>query len=101
MTPSDQTQGLWWTLDFASDQLSGMPPLDAQVYSNATRWPFEAPGQAGQDVTGDGRGCNMSTGEFQIESITMSGGTLQDFTATFLQYCDGGPALRGCVHFAQ
>jgi hypothetical protein len=52
-------------------------------------------------VSGDGRGCNTLTGDFQIETLDVTGGSLHAFTATFLQHCDGGAALRGCVHFEQ
>jgi hypothetical protein len=100
VVPSDSTQGLWWDLDFTSEMLG--QPLQAQVYDNAERDPFESPGHPGMDVTGDGRGCNMSNGRFQIEELEMSGGSLMRFTATFEQHCeDGAAALRGCVHYEQ
>jgi hypothetical protein len=77
-------------------------PLDAQVYSDAQRDPFEMPGHPGLSITGDGRGCNTLTGSFQIEDLTMTGATVTSFTATFEQHCEGGgAALRGCVHFQQ
>jgi hypothetical protein len=100
LTPSQSNQGLWWDLYFSSLQLN--QPLDTQVYTDAQREPFAAPGHPGLEVTGDGRGCNTLTGSFQIEDLTMSGSTVQSFTATFEQHCEGGTAaLRGCVHFEQ
>ncbi len=99
--PSDQSQGLWWDLYFDASKLQSTT-LQAQVYENAQRWPFQAVGHPGLDVSGDGKGCNEVTGRFQIEELTMNGSTLQSFTATFEHHCEGGaPALRGCVHFQQ
>jgi hypothetical protein len=95
--PTDPNQGEWWDLYFDSAMLSAA--LDAQVYENAQRWPLEAVGHPGIDVSGDGRGCNTETGRFQIESMVVTNDALTTFTATFEQHCEGGaPALRGCVH---
>jgi hypothetical protein len=100
LTPMDSSQGLWWTLNFTSTQLN--EPLDEQVYQNAMRAAFTTAGHPGLEVTGDGRGCNTISGQFQIEDLTMSGTTVKSFAATFEQHCEGGsPALHGCVHFAQ
>jgi hypothetical protein len=100
VTPSSSSQGYWWDLEFSSRELN--QPLMAQVYNNAERAPFASPGHPGIDIGGDGRGCNTITGRFQIEDLTMSGSTIQSFTATFEQHCEGGQAvLRGCVHFEQ
>ena len=98
--PTDSSQGLWWDLYFDSSQLGA--PLTTQVYTKAERWPFESTGHPGLDVSGDGRGCNMVTGTFQIEDLTVSGGSLASFTATFEHHCEGGSAaVRGCVHYGQ
>jgi hypothetical protein len=98
LTPSDTTtQGLWWDLYFDSSKL-GMP-LMTQVYKDAMRWPFQTDGHPGLDVSGDGRGCNMVTGRFEIQDLVMSNGALTKFTATFEHHCEGlAAALRGCVH---
>jgi hypothetical protein len=97
--PTDTTtQGLWWDLYFDSSKLSS--PLAPQVYTDAMRWPFQTTGHPGLDVSGDGRGCNMVTGRFQIEDLTTSDNGLKSFTATFEHHCEGNAsAVRGCVHF--
>jgi hypothetical protein len=96
--PTQSTQGLWWDLEFGSAQLN--QPLAAQVYENAERAAFASPGHPGIDIGGDGRGCNMISGKFQIETLTATGATVSSFTATFEQRREGGSAaLRGCVHF--
>lgn len=100
VTPSDSQQGLWWDLDFSTQQLG--QDMTTTVYTQAERAPFAAPGHPGIDIGGDGRGCNTISGSFQVHSITWQGATLRDFTASFEQHCEGGAAaLRGCVHFAQ
>ena len=64
----------------------------------AERFPFEANGRPGLDVSGDGRGCNTLTGRFRITEATI--GPTVSFTAAFEQHCEGGTAaLRGCVHY--
>jgi hypothetical protein len=98
VTPSDESQGLWWDLYFDTSELSA--PISTQVYEGAERWPFESSGHPGLDVSGDGRGCNTVTGRFQVESLVTSNGSLTSFTATFEHHCEGGTsALRGCVHY--
>jgi prepilin-type processing-associated H-X9-DG protein len=97
--PASQTDGLWWDVYFDSSKIN--QPLTAQVYAEAERWPFQSANKAGLDVSGDGRGCNMLTGRFQIETLDVTSSRLTSFTATFEQHCDGGPALHGCVHFEQ
>ena len=98
VTPSDESQGLWWDLYFETSQIPA--PITTQVYEGAQRWPFESSGHPGLDVSGDGRGCNTVTGRFQIESLVTSNSSLTSFTATFEHHCEGGtPALRGCVHY--
>ena len=49
---------------------------------------FEDTHKAGLDISGDGRGCNVVTGEFAIEKIVYSDSQIQQFIATFRQYCD-------------
>jgi hypothetical protein len=96
--PTDTKQGLWWDVYFDSSKLDGA--LAPQVYENAMRWPFQTTGHPGLDVSGDGRGCNMVTGRFQIEELVTSSNGLRSFTATFEHHCEGNAsAVRGCVHF--
>ena len=69
-------------------------------YLNATRYPFQAAGVPGLDVSGDSRGCNTLKGSFEILEITFSGSELKSFEATFIQYCGGGTAaLRGTIRY--
>jgi hypothetical protein len=92
--------GEWWSFAFSSVQLGA--PLAIGRYDNATRYPFETAGHPGLDVSGSGRGCNISSGWFQIFSIAggPNNGSFTELTATFEQHCeDGTAALRGCIHY--
>jgi hypothetical protein len=98
--PTDRAQGLWWDLEFSSRRLG--QPLAEQVYEGVERYPFESANTPGFWISGDGRGCNMVSGRFQIHELVANGSQLSRFTATFEQHCEGGPAmLRGCVHWEQ
>jgi hypothetical protein len=100
VTPGQQGQGTGWMLDFSASQLG--QPLATQVYTGAMRYPFEQPGVPGLSLSGDGRGCSVLTGRFEIEELVRSAGRLSRFTATFEQHCEGGSsALRGCIHLEQ
>ena len=81
----------YWSLDFAAPDSAF---LQTKFYSGATRFPFQEAGEPGLSVTGDSRGCNTVTGEFEIKEIIY--GPLLSFHATFVQHCKGGgPALHG------
>ena len=88
----------WWQLEFAAadGQL-----LTVGTYEGAVRHPFEGPGQPGLWVAGDGRGCNMLTGRFEVLELVLGGGSdVVSFRATFEQHCEGASAaLRGEVRY--
>jgi hypothetical protein len=66
---------------------------------NTTR--FGGTGAAGLDVSGDGRGCNTSTGTLTINRITFdAAGKVTTRNASFVQHCEGAaPALRGTIRY--
>lgn len=86
----------YWNLNFAS---ATGAPLTPGVYLNAKR--FAEPGSPGLDVFGDGRGCNMVSGSFEvIQAAFGPADTLLSFEATFEQHCEGAaPALRGRIRY--
>jgi hypothetical protein len=89
-----------WYFSFSSRQLN--EPLRIQRYDGAQRYPFEEAGHPGLDITGAGRGCNMSSGWFQIESLAggPNSGSFTELTVIFEQHCENGTAaLRGCLHY--
>ena len=86
-----------WTLDFAAPSGSALHP---GLYTNATRYPFQKPEAAGLSIGGAGRGCNESSGQFQILDLVVDPATQQvsQLAAIFEQHCEGGaPALRGVI----
>lgn len=88
----------WWYGDFESmDLLSQIQP---GYYPDAFRYPFNNPTRPGLSWTGDGRGCNESTGWFVVDHIRYEGTLLTAFEARFEQYCDSSTApLRGHVRW--
>lgn len=100
VSPTASGQGSNWRAAFkAPDDL----PLQEQVYPMANRYPFEPPGVAGLSVTGSGRGCNRSSGSFQIHTLTSTNASVDVFVATFEQFCEENMSnwLRGCVKFTR
>ena len=65
------------------------------------RYPFQPAGVPGLAVAGDGRGCNVLTGSFQVlQAVYGPGNTLVAFDAIFEQHCEGAtPALRGQIRY--
>jgi hypothetical protein len=93
------TQGFDWTWTFAPPEGQSLFP---GRYLTAERFPFESPQNAGLDASGDGRGCNTLSGQFEILDIVLDpdGKTVQRFAANFVQNCENlGPVLRGEVRY--
>ena len=86
----------WWNLNFAT---ANGGPLTPGVYLNAQR--FADGVSPALDVFGDGRGCNMVNGSFEVLQATYGpADTLLSFEATFEQHCEGAaPALRGRIRY--
>ncbi|TQV87050.1 PKD domain-containing protein [Aliikangiella coralliicola] len=90
--------GSRWSADFAAaDEVE----LFKGVHSPATRFPFQAAGEAGLSVTGDGRGCNRSYGWFEVLDMEWNGQTPTSFKSTFEQHCGSqtAPLLSGEIGY--
>ena len=74
-------------------------PLAVGAYTGAVRSAFRPDGTPGLDVSGEGRGCNTLTGQFNVTEIAYSPyNELMLFAATFEQHCEGAvPALFGRI----
>jgi hypothetical protein len=70
--------------------------LTRGMYRNARRYPFNKR-HPGLSVFGHGRGCNKSTGSFDVRSLRFAPhDKVRSFRVRFVQRCDGqSPALRG------
>jgi len=90
---------IWWFAVFAP--VSGMPLVEGS-YEDATRWPFQDPSDPGLSIFGQGRGCNRSSGRFDVLEAVYdpSTGEVISFAVDFEQHCEfGDPALFGSLRF--
>jgi hypothetical protein len=85
--------------------------MSVGVYSDARRFAATTDVYPGMDVAGDGRGCNMIEGRFQVLAFVSEGDALRDLTVSFEQRCDLDRTiinvppqperiLHGCVHYS-
>jgi hypothetical protein len=91
--------GGYWNLEFAAPKGER---LRAQVYSGATRFPFQADNSPGICMSGNGRCANQSFGQFKIERIQFSkAGDLVMFQAEFTQHSERpeAPGLVGNIYY--
>ncbi len=90
--------GEWWYLNFAAPSGNTLQP---GLYTGATRYPFQGPNQPGLDISGDGRGSNMLTGQFRVNELTFGPDSdVVSFSATFEQHSENAvPALRGNIRY--
>ena len=87
-----------WNGDFVEP--SALSALTPGQYDGLTRYPFNDPAVGGLGWYGEGRGCNMLTGWFAIDSVAYSGSSLSAIDLRFEQHCEGGaPALHGQIHW--
>jgi hypothetical protein len=85
----------WWSGSFSPP--SGETFVVGRTYQT-TR--FADATHAGLDVTGNGRGCNTSTGTLTIQSLEVTDGRISHLRAVFEQHCEGSaPALRGTLRY--
>ena len=70
------------------------------TYESLTRYGFHDPAVGGLSWTGEGRGCNRSSGRLVIDSVTYDGSTLTEIDLRFEQYCGASAgALRGDIYW--
>lgn len=86
-----------WRLEFSSPLGTALVPGPFEL---ATRYPFQSPTRPGLSVSGEGRGCNRSTGRFDIRDVgTDVNGNVTRFAADFTQVCDGSGSLSGTIRW--
>ena len=76
-------------------------PLQVGSYENATRAGFNQPGTAGLAFDGNGNGCNIVSGRFDVLEATYDPeGGVASLAVNFEQHCEGAePALFGQLRF--
>lgn len=79
----------------------GTDLLEVGSYQGATRYPFNSQTEPGLSVSGNGRGCNQLTGQFEVLEISRdSEGKIEHLAIDFEQHCEGAtPALFGIVRY--
>lgn len=100
--PASAAQGVSWNASFAAPQND--PILMTKAYPVATRFAFQSPDEAGLAVTGDGRGCNRSSGSFDVGELERDdAGALSRFSVSFRQLCENQPSnvLSGCLRYVR
>ena len=87
-----------WTLQFGSPE--NMKFAKGEFVS-AQRTAFRSPTLPGEDVSGDGRGCNTDAGQFLVSDFALAkDGTVARLAIDFEQHCEGAaPALYGSVRY--
>jgi hypothetical protein len=87
-----------WECQFGSLKDQSLQP---GLYKMAQRFRFNEEGYPGLSISGEGRGCNKSSGEFEILEIKYDDqGKIESFAANFLQQCEGYlPPLSGTVRY--
>ena len=78
--------------------------LQVGEYVRTERYPFQAKGSPGLDVSGDGEGCNQDSGRFVIKDIAFNpSGAIERFWALYEQHCEHpeSPALFGEVRVGE
>jgi len=74
----------WWDISFKAPEGS---QIEVGSYELASRYPFQGPAQPGFDFSGDGRGSNQLTAQFDVlEAVYDANGDVESFAADFIQY---------------
>jgi hypothetical protein len=92
------TGDVTWTGEFKA--MDSLTHLQTGYYGIVQRFPFHNPARGGMNWSMDGRGCNVLSGWFMVDSISYVGNQLQAVDLRFSQLCDGAIApLRGRVRW--
>src|SRR5262245_36724610 len=84
-----------WNVELSTTPGAGLTP---GLYTDARR--FGSAEHPGLNVYGDGRGCNMLRGDFEIKQLTFSPYGLTSLWARFEQHCEfQPPALNGEIRY--
>lgn len=87
-----------WYGDF--QVMASVASLQRGYYGSLERYPFHNPARGGLSWWGNGRGCNVLTGWFAVDSVTYTNGILSAFDLRFEQRCEGFmPPLHGVIHW--
>jgi hypothetical protein len=90
----------WWIARFAAAHFDPLVPGSYEGATSESLTHYFPPTQSpGLDVSGDGRGCDV-TGRFVVLEASYLDGVPERFAANFEQRCHGtDPALYGAIRF--
>lgn len=81
-----------WSIEFKAPEKQILEP---GIYKDAERYPFQGSFQPGLNFSGNARGSNSLTGEFEILEITYNNeGKIESFAANLIQNSDRS---KGCL----
>lgn len=94
----DQDESFYWRIDLAAPNDSEITP---GLYANAERFPFQEAGNPGLSVSGNGRGCNTVSGEYEVFEVSYdASGEVESLGMSFEHHCGTSvPAMRGEIYF--
>lgn len=88
-----------WTGFFQA--MNTLPDLRAGYYGGLLRFTSHNPATGGLSWYGEGRGCNVASGWFVIDSISYTGDSLSAIELRFEYHCEqDAPALRGYIRWS-
>lgn len=99
LKPVKVTQGSHWGILLHAPHSD--VPISVGVYPNAAYPP--AADQPALDIGGNTRGCNTTTGAYEIHEVTITNGKLDAIVVSFEQHCGGDPLtlLEGCLRYVK
>lgn len=81
--------------------MNTLPDLRAGYYGGLLRFTSHNPATGGLSWYGEGRGCNVASGWFVIDSISYTGDSLSAIELRFEYHCEqDAPALRGYIRWS-
>jgi uncharacterized protein YjdB len=86
-----------WSGDMRLPQALGR--LQVGTYTGLKRGGFSDPSIGAIDWISDWRGCNETLGSLTIDTVRYASDSLDAIDFSFEQSCDGGPPLRGRIHW--
>ena len=85
------------------EPMSSLTRLEPGYYARLKGYPSQFnPARGGISWSGQGHGCNDSSGWFVVDSVSYEGSAMTALQARFEMYCDGSPGpLRGEVRWSR
>lgn len=74
--------------------------LEVGSFEDAMRYPFSvSDGRNGLTLSSTGRGCNRSSGRFDVHRVVLDGTVVREVLVSFDFYCELTDLVQGCLHY--